>query len=253
MSLSVRTRFEVLKRDKYTCSYCGKHPPEVLLEVDHIHPIAAGGTDDMANLTTACTDCNRGKGARMLEEGTAPAINRSAMAEMAERVEQAKAYMELLGALQQIKDDQVWRVTEAWAKAYGATLTEVEDGGVVYRLPEFGRWPEDRSVKKFITKLGLEPVLDAIDITAARIKLPNSDAVRYFYGVCHHSIREGREPLSQQQDPISAEDLIAYSEDGQRRGAEAERERIGLILRNHQEYGFATLEDAIAAIWPTDE
>lgn len=71
MALSVRTRFEVFKRDRFTCSYCGKTPPDVLLECDHIIPRAAGGSDDITNLTTACKECNAGKSAGLLEEGTA--------------------------------------------------------------------------------------------------------------------------------------------------------------------------------------
>ena len=71
MSLSVRVRFEVFKRDRFTCSYCGKSPPNVLLEVDHVIPRAAGGSDDIENLTTSCQDCNRGKSAGLLAEGSA--------------------------------------------------------------------------------------------------------------------------------------------------------------------------------------
>lgn len=63
-SLSKRTRFQVLRRDGYTCRYCGRKPPEVTLEVDHVHPVAAGGTDHPSNLVAACKDCNRGKGAQ---------------------------------------------------------------------------------------------------------------------------------------------------------------------------------------------
>jgi len=233
VALSTKTRFEVLKRDRYTCSYCGKHPPDVLLEVDHITPLAAGGSDDLSNLTTACWDCNRGKGARLLEEGTAPAINRAAVAEMAERVEQAKAYMELLGSMESITEDQLDRVTHRWSKAYGASTEEHGDGTVTYRLPVDGSWPDPRSVKNFIRRLGLSQVLDAVDIAASRIHHPGPDAVRYFYGVCHHAIREGREPLSRQGEP-------------------SEVDRIGAILTNHQEYGFASLEDAVAAFWPSD-
>ena len=60
--LSVRTRFEVLKRDNFTCRYCGRPSGEdVTLEVDHIVPVCEGGTDDPLNLITACWDCNRGK------------------------------------------------------------------------------------------------------------------------------------------------------------------------------------------------
>lgn len=133
MTLSVKTRFEVFKRDRYTCQYCGKHPPDVLLEADHIVPRAAGGSDDLTNLTTACTDCNRGKGARLLEEGTGPAVNPAALAEMQERIDQAKAYMEMLGSLEQITSEQVWRVNDAWA----------ENGYESLEDAVLALWPED--------------------------------------------------------------------------------------------------------------
>lgn len=54
-------RFKVFERDEFTCQYCGKKPPKVVLEVDHIYPKSKGGTDDILNLITACLDCNRGK------------------------------------------------------------------------------------------------------------------------------------------------------------------------------------------------
>lgn len=31
-------RFEVFKRDNFTCRYCGQAPPTAILEVDHIIP-----------------------------------------------------------------------------------------------------------------------------------------------------------------------------------------------------------------------
>lgn len=63
-------RFEIFKRDSFRCSYCGATPRKhgAYLQVDHIIPKAAGGTDDPANLTTACEDCNAGKAARLLTE-----------------------------------------------------------------------------------------------------------------------------------------------------------------------------------------
>ena len=61
-SLPQKLRFEVFKRDKHTCQYCGRSPPAVILEVDHIIPISSGGTDELSNLITSCFDCNRGKG-----------------------------------------------------------------------------------------------------------------------------------------------------------------------------------------------
>jgi hypothetical protein len=68
MSLSKSKRFDIFRRDKFTCGYCGQRPPDVVLEVDHIHPVSKGGTDEELNLITACYDCNQGKSAKLLSE-----------------------------------------------------------------------------------------------------------------------------------------------------------------------------------------
>jgi hypothetical protein len=56
-------RFEILRRDEFTCVYCGRAAPDVVLHVDHIQPIAETGVpnDSVLNLATACRDCNLGK------------------------------------------------------------------------------------------------------------------------------------------------------------------------------------------------
>lgn len=93
MSVSKKTRFEVFERDSFTCQYCGRFAPDVVLEVDHILARAKGGTDDPENLITACFDCNRGKRA----EG---AINGLALRDLYKRQEakgwQAIGQLELL-------------------------------------------------------------------------------------------------------------------------------------------------------------
>lgn len=62
-------RFEILKRDGFACCYCGYGRKQgVLLQVDHVTPKAAGGTDAPTNLATSCFDCNAGKAARKLSE-----------------------------------------------------------------------------------------------------------------------------------------------------------------------------------------
>ena len=55
---------EVFRRDSYTCAYCGHRGNVLSLHVDHIVPVSRGGTDDPANLTTACWSCNLEKGTR---------------------------------------------------------------------------------------------------------------------------------------------------------------------------------------------
>ncbi len=61
-TISSKLRFDVFRRDKFVCQYCGACGPDVELEIDHIVPVSRGGTDDIKNLKTACFDCNRGKG-----------------------------------------------------------------------------------------------------------------------------------------------------------------------------------------------
>lgn len=60
--LSKKIRFQVLRRDNFTCQYCGRKAPAVCLEIDHIKSVALDGDNDIDNLITACHDCNIGKG-----------------------------------------------------------------------------------------------------------------------------------------------------------------------------------------------
>lgn len=67
--LSDALRYEIFKRDDWTCAYCGTRDIRKAT-IDHIKPIALGGDDDPENLTTACKSCNSSKGAKTLEEWT---------------------------------------------------------------------------------------------------------------------------------------------------------------------------------------
>jgi hypothetical protein len=68
--ISNALRFEVFQRDRHTCQYCGRRAPDVELEVDHLIPVARGGTDAFENLITSCRDCNSGKSAKLIERFT---------------------------------------------------------------------------------------------------------------------------------------------------------------------------------------
>ena len=59
--VSKRLRYAIMVRDNYTCRYCGGTLPDVVLTIDHVTPVALGGTNSPANLVTACRDCNAGK------------------------------------------------------------------------------------------------------------------------------------------------------------------------------------------------
>jgi 5-methylcytosine-specific restriction endonuclease McrA len=60
------TKREILRRDDYTCQYCGQHPK--YLTIDHIIPRSLGGNHTWENLVAACPSCNHRKGRRMLEQ-----------------------------------------------------------------------------------------------------------------------------------------------------------------------------------------
>ena len=55
-----KIRLEILRRDAYTCAYCG----QVANEVDHIIPRQYGGDESPDNLTACCATCNRSKGTK---------------------------------------------------------------------------------------------------------------------------------------------------------------------------------------------
>jgi hypothetical protein len=66
--IPLNVRYAVLSRDKCRCKLCGRtldSDPTLTLEVDHIIPVSIGGSDDIENLRTLCSDCNGGRKARM--------------------------------------------------------------------------------------------------------------------------------------------------------------------------------------------
>ncbi|MFM7192274.1 MAG: HNH endonuclease [Microcystaceae cyanobacterium] len=54
----------VLQRDRHRCQSCGKGPETTTLHIDHIIPLAEGGSNDLSNLQTLCANCNRRKSAK---------------------------------------------------------------------------------------------------------------------------------------------------------------------------------------------
>lgn len=236
-NLSVRTRFEVFKRDRFTCQYCGKTPPDVLLEVDHIIPRAAGGGDEITNLTTACKECNRGKSDKLLEEGTAPTVSRQAVDEIRERLEQAAAYTELVGQQQGLIEKQVGLIIEAWAKAFRATVIEKSDG--TYWQFDEGSFPNERSVRTFLRRMPAHEVLAAVDLTASRFRVPEDHACRFFYKVCWRRIKgetgpiDGPGPISDPHEncvTVREYDQIVEMMDEYRGGYRLLRKKLDLAI-----------------------
>lgn len=67
--MTKKLRDYIKKRDNYTCCICGNsihNEPNLLLEIDHIIPVAKGGLTEENNLQTLCWKCNRSKGTKII-------------------------------------------------------------------------------------------------------------------------------------------------------------------------------------------
>lgn len=67
--MTAKLRSHIKERDNYTCCTCGNSThaePNLLLEIDHIIPVAKGGLTEENNLQTLCWKCNRTKGAKLM-------------------------------------------------------------------------------------------------------------------------------------------------------------------------------------------
>jgi HNH endonuclease len=194
MAIGPRLRFEVFKRDRFTCAYCGRTAADVLLHVDHVIPVVAGGTDDLANLVTACVDCNLGKGPRLLEEGDAPAIGEAAITNARQRALQLREYREWQEQIEAETGRLLDMVWDYWTTTFGGQKT---DDGWECEVT----FPAQGSVRRFLGELTIEDIFHAIDIARWRVDKPSPErgqlapweVSRYFYGVCHGKVRDRRE------------------------------------------------------------
>jgi 5-methylcytosine-specific restriction endonuclease McrA len=65
-AISDALKNKIRREARNRCGYC-LTPQEIVsipLEIEHLHPIAAGGTDDEENLWLACRNCNGFKHAK---------------------------------------------------------------------------------------------------------------------------------------------------------------------------------------------
>jgi hypothetical protein len=172
MALSKKLRFEVFKRDGFTCQYCGGHPPIKILEADHIQPKSKGGKDDINNLVTSCFDCNRGKSNNELT--SVPLTLAENIKLIKERESQYKEYLKLLKTVDNRSDYEIDEVQSIFQQSF----------------PDYAFAPSFRkSVKNFISKLGIAEVKDAMEYAISRIHDHNK-VLTYFCGVCWGRIRD---------------------------------------------------------------
>jgi hypothetical protein len=164
--ISKKIRFEVFKRDSFTCQYCGKAAPDVVLHVDHIDPVSKGGADEIINFITSCFDCNSGKGDRALDDSSILHRQRAQLADLSERREQLKLLVEWREGLREVKAGALQAACEQWKKLSRYIVTET------------GQKPLSKAIRDF----GLSAVLEAMDIAVEQYVefddgVPKADSV----------------------------------------------------------------------------
>lgn len=172
-TISKKLRFEVLKRDKFTCQYCGRMAPDVVLEIDHIKPVSKGGKNDIMNLITSCKECNRGKSNIELSDDSTIKKQQSQLQEIAERKEQLEMMLEWRESLNNFDEDCVNAVVDIFIEN---TNWGVSDHG-------------KKTIKKWIKEFSLSEVLDAAE-TAIDTYYDGSEesweaAFRKVSGICY--------------------------------------------------------------------
>ena len=170
---SKKLRFDVFKRDGFVCQYCGRHPPNVILEADHLSPVVVGGETALDNLVTACFDCNRGKGKTPLS--VVPQSLADKAAEIQEREAQLIGFRKIIEARFRRKKRNCLRVAEALCP-----------GADSFRKDWFS------SIRNFLEILDFHDVLESAE--SANRKIPYSEVrrFRYFCGICWNKSRQGQ-------------------------------------------------------------
>lgn len=173
-TINQKLRFEVFKRDNFRCQYCGEAAPDVVLECDHIIPIAEGGEHELLNLITACFDCNRGKGAVRLGDDQAVCKQRKQLEELNLRREQMEMMVQWKSELANLVELQIDAIDST---IIGQTELSLNDAGRA-------------DIRKYIRRFGFEETFEAAQISLDRYYDGSdrsfSNAIHKIGGICYN-------------------------------------------------------------------
>lgn len=171
MAVSQRTRYEVLRRDRFTCRYC--RSTEGQLTIDHVVPESLGGSDKPENLVACCKDCNAGK------SSTAPDSE----------------------LIQEIDDKAM-----TWAKARAKVVADVKRERAASKrrnarlVTAWKKWDEDarhlphdwsESVDLWVAQgIGMDRILDAHRIALSRTTVESEYVFAYMAGIIRNWVAD---------------------------------------------------------------
>lgn len=195
MTISLKLRFEVFNRDEFTCQYCGRKTPEVILELEHVIPISKGGTDEIDNLITSCFECNRGKGASLLDNILKDKDIHDETVLLAEREFQLAEYNYLKKRIRDRENEEIEELKNHFAEQF-------RDNEWEYAIREF---PHSivRQCLKFISYIDIFELIDtAIDITSRDSKgdYHTVAAAKYLTAILRNIIRDKNSSTSPKKE-----------------------------------------------------
>lgn len=166
-AISKKVRFEVFKRDSFTCQYCGGKAPETILHVDHINPVSKGGDNEIINLVTSCQACNLGKSDRLLTDSSSIEKQRAQLEELNERRDQLEMMLAWRDSLKELDGETLDKV-----------VMRIQEHMTGFSVNDHGR----QSVSKWLKRFSVTEVLDAADLASQRLDLdPDSDSINAFF------------------------------------------------------------------------
>lgn len=179
MAVSKRTRFEIFKRDGFTCIYCGRTPPQAVLQCDHIHPVSLGGSDHETNLVTSCEDCNSGKSNVVLQSDSAPLVEQQQrMIELKLQFDEFNSFLE---EIREKEDLHIEEIGTYWHDTIKGRKSNLVFAGA-----------RVSSIRNFLKKLPFTEVMESAEIALSRkpCTLKNDHkAWKYFCGICWTKIK----------------------------------------------------------------
>lgn len=144
-----KLRFEVFKRDSFTCQYCGQSAPNVVLEVDHLLPVSKGGDNDILNLITSCWTCNNGKSNILLTDNTMLEKQKAQLDELNEKRLQLEMMIEWRESLNNLDDDIAQKIADYFG---GQANCDVNETGL-------------KKIKQWTKKFTYQQILEAVELS----------------------------------------------------------------------------------------
>jgi hypothetical protein len=152
----------------------------VKLTVDHVTPVALGGSDDPTNLVTACADCNGGKSSIAPDSAIVADVAADAL-RWADAMRQAAGER----AITHLQD----RALEDNFRSWWDLWTWTDPAGRKHQIEPAADWRQ--SVRQFVVAgLGIEDLLELTEVAmTARV----SDEWKYFCGCCWTRVKQTQE------------------------------------------------------------